>query len=148
MPDIFPDGSIALTQIKGDTAVLTHYKNDSTYVSYTIPLSSAHVAITNIMHKGGHDYIYVTAGDRYKLEKQNTEYCLSYDNYSIIVPGEYITWLSSKYVDPVVVAIKDYDFYLVGSFEQGGYKCPKCKCINNAYTFNGICTACGYGHKK
>lgn len=38
-------------------------------------------------------------------------------------------------------------FKLSGTFEQGGYVCPKCGYSNNAYTFNGICEECGYGKK-
>lgn len=38
-------------------------------------------------------------------------------------------------------------FELSGTFEQGGYVCPKCGYCNNAYSFNGICKECGYGYK-
>lgn len=39
-------------------------------------------------------------------------------------------------------------FYLSGTFEQGGYVCPRCGHCNNAYTFEGVCDECGYGAKR
>ena len=40
------------------------------------------------------------------------------------------------------------DFVMVGNAEQGGYKCPKCGCVNNAYVDGKTCPNCGYGKKK
>jgi len=43
----------------------------------------------------------------------------------------------------------DYgDFIMVGTAEQGGYKCPKCGHVNNAYVDGKTCPKCGYGKKK
>lgn len=43
----------------------------------------------------------------------------------------------------------DYgDFVMVGTAEQGGYKCPKCGHVNNAYVDGKTCPNCGYGKKK
>lgn len=38
-------------------------------------------------------------------------------------------------------------FKLSGTFEQGGYICPKCGYCNNAYSFEHICQKCGYTTK-
>jgi hypothetical protein len=35
-------------------------------------------------------------------------------------------------------------FRMVGTHEQGGYKCPRCGTVNNAYVFDGACEDCGY----
>ena len=38
-------------------------------------------------------------------------------------------------------------FKLIGTFEQGGYICPKCGYCNNAYIFEDECQECGYTTK-
>lgn len=43
----------------------------------------------------------------------------------------------------------DYgEFVMVGTAEQGGYKCPKCGHVNNAYVDGKTCPKCGYGKKR
>lgn len=43
----------------------------------------------------------------------------------------------------------DYgDFVMVGTAEQGGYKCPKCGHVNNMYVDGKTCPSCGYGKGK
>lgn len=39
---------------------------------------------------------------------------------------------------------KYFKFELVGTFEQGGPKCPICGYVNNGYRYGGKCAFCGF----
>lgn len=41
----------------------------------------------------------------------------------------------------------NHGFVLVGTCEQGGYRCPKCGYVNNAYADGYWCPCCGFGDK-
>ncbi len=43
---------------------------------------------------------------------------------------------------------KHMRFESVGTAEQGGFLCPNCGHVNNAYTFKGKCDSCGYEEIK
>lgn len=122
--------------------------------------------VVTIVDPGTDTLIYLSLPNvKTYLGDVGTKSCVYYDDdvYVEASHEEHIVWITvhscadySKFAIPFAVELfreifplMDLEdcrgFVQVGSFEQGGPKCPMCGYVGNAYTFDGHCARCGYG---
>lgn len=139
------DNSVLAASVVNNSVSITRIL--PTRVSYTYEMRACDlkVCLINTINNGRDALKALYTDNQITFLKMCEGVEISYnDRYSTIVPIDYLKWLASQYKDPAAEATKNKGFKLVGTFEQGGYLCPKCKGVNNAYTFSGTCDYCGY----
>lgn len=126
-------------------AILTRILPAGVSYTYTMRASDLKACLLNTTHNGRDTLHSIYTDDKLTFLKMTEGIEIKYNDLcATIVPVDYLEQLVSQYKDPVAEATENKGFRLVGTFEQGGYLCPKCNGINNAYTFDGICAYCGF----
>lgn len=143
------DNSVVSVVVNGNDVTIVRIKPNNIAYTYEMDLTWLCVCITNTIRNGKDSAWCADGKRRVTLTKVPGGIEIAFDGaMSTILPVDYWKMIRRHYKDPVEIAKRDYGFKLVGSFEQGGYQCPKCSYLNNAYLFSGKCESCGYGADK
>lgn len=139
------DNSVVSWVITNDIVTLVRVKPDNTVYTYMMDLPRLCVCLINASRNGS-DSLTNRDGDEFNFTEMSSGIEISCNwEMSTILPVTYWEDIQNTYEDPVAQACKSHGFKRVGPMDHGGYLCPKCGYSNDAYTFEGACTSCGYG---